>query len=58
MPKKSLDKAIDASEMLGVKVGQGLTSAATKILNEAPCHRAEQARIRADIAMKHECVCQ
>ena len=56
--KKSLDRAIDASEMLEVKIAQELTSAATKILNEAPCHRAEQTRIRADIAMKHKCVCQ
>lgn len=53
--KKSLDKAVDANDMLGVKIAWEFISTTTKKLNEVSCHGAEQARIRTDIGVKRKC---
>ena len=53
--KKSLDRAIEAGDMVGVKVAREMLSTATKKLNEASSHRAEQVKIRTDVCAKRKC---
>ena len=52
---ESLNKAIDSNDTVGIKVAQEMIRTATKKLDKATTHRAEQMKIRTDVGVKRKC---